>query len=340
MARRPSTAITEVPAAAPTAVTNAHAADVVSELSRTRAKPKPINQPHSPAMRMAMNAIARAPVGGSADKAVRPGMGAPAPEDGVTERDTAEIVDCPLVRTLVVLPTYNELENIGEVLDLLRARVPSVHILVVDDSSPDGTADAAEKKGAELGQVTVERRPGKSGLGSAYRFGFARGLADGFDVIVEMDSDLSHDPAALPALLAAVEQGAHLAIGSRYVPGGQIPDWSWHRRLLSRWGNRYASMVLGLSVRDATSGYRAYRADMLRRLDLSTVRADGYAFQIEMAYLVVTEGGRVVEVPISFVDRLRGLSKMSGRIVIEALGLVTWWGFRDRILRRRHRKER
>jgi dolichol-phosphate mannosyltransferase len=146
-----------------------------------------------------------------------------------------------------------------------------------------------------------------------------------------MDSDLSHDPARLPALLRAVEEGADLAVGSRYVPGGSVPGWPWHRRLLSRAGNRYADLTLGLTVRDATSGFRAYRADALRRLDLETVRAEGYGFQIEMAYRIAGNGGRIVELPIQFVDRTRGTSKMSFRIIAEALVLVTWWGVRDRV---------
>ncbi len=161
-----------------------------------------------------------------------------------------------------------------------------------------------------------------------------RGFARDRDVIIEMDSDLSHDPAALPSLLAAVDDGADLVIGSRYVPGGTIPNWRLHRRLLSRWGNRYAAVVLDLPLRDSTAGFRAYRATALQKIDLDAVRADGYGFQIEMAYAVRRSGGRIVEVPISFKDRVRGTSKMSSRIVVEALGLVTWWGFRDRVLRR------
>lgn len=239
------------------------------------------------------------------------------------------------MRTLVVLPTYNEADNIAEVLRRLRAANPAVGILVVDDGSPDGTADLAAAAGREVGDVDVLRRAGKAGLGTAYREGFRRAMAEGYDVAVEMDSDLSHDPAALPQLLRAVEGGADLAVGSRYVPGGSIPEWSLHRRLLSRWGNRYASVALGLHVRDATSGYRAYRVDVLRRLDLDAVRADGYGFQIEMAYEVLRAGGTVVEVPISFTDRIRGTSKMSGRIVVEALVLVSWWALRDRVLHRR-----
>ena len=237
------------------------------------------------------------------------------------------------MRVLVVLPTFNEAANISEVLHRLRAAVPDARVLVVDDSSPDGTADIAETVGREVGLVEVMRRPAKSGLGSAYRHGFRHGLINGFDVMVEMDSDLSHDPAALPGLLAAVEGGASMALGSRYVPGGSIPQWSWHRRALSRWGNRYAAMVLGMGINDATSGYRAYRAEALAKVDFHTVRADGYGFQIEMAYRVGRTGGTIVEVPISFTDRIRGESKMSSRIVVEALVLVTAWGVRDRLLR-------
>ena len=239
------------------------------------------------------------------------------------------------MRALVVLPTYQEAENIVEVLRRLRAAAPAADVLVVDDSSPDGTAAIAEAAGRELGGVDVLVRPTKSGLGSAYRAGFAEGMARGYDVLIEMDSDLSHDPARLPALLRAVEAGADLAVGSRYVPGGSIPDWPAHRRFLSRAGNRYADFVLDLSVQDATSGYRAYRADILRRIDLGSVRADGYGFQIEMAYRVAAAEGRIVEVPIEFVDRQRGTSKMSFRIIAEALLLVSWWGVRDRVVGRR-----
>lgn len=234
----------------------------------------------------------------------------------------------------MIIPTYDEAENIREVLERTRAAVPDAEVLVVDDGSPDGTADLAEEIGRELGRVEVLRRAGKAGLGSAYRAGFARGLADGVDVLVEMDADLSHDPAALPDLLAAIDEGADLAIGSRYVPGGAIPNWQLWRILLSRWGNRYAAVVLGLGVRDATAGYRAYRATTLARVPLEEVQADGYGFQIEMAYRVRRLGGTIREVPISFTDRVRGTSKMSGRIVVEALVLVTWWGLRDRVLRR------
>ena len=239
------------------------------------------------------------------------------------------------MRALVVLPTYQEAENVAEVLRRLRAAAPGADVLVVDDSSPDGTAAIAKAAGHELGGIDVLVRPTKSGLGSAYRAGFAEGLARGYDVLVEMDSDLSHDPARLPALLRAVDAGADLAVGSRYVPGGSIPSWPVHRRFLSRAGNRYVDLVLDLSVRDATSGFRAYRAEILRRIDLASVRADGYGFQIEMVYRVAAAGGQIVEQPIEFVDRQRGTSKMSFRIIAEALLLVTWWGVRDRVVGRR-----
>lgn len=237
------------------------------------------------------------------------------------------------MQVLVVLPTYNESENIERVLRRIRDALPDGGVLVVDDGSPDGTARIAEEVGKELGGVELLRRSGKSGLGSAYRAGFAWGLEHGWDALIEMDADLSHDPAALPGLVAPLADGADLVVGSRYVPGGSIPNWSWHRRLLSQGGNVYASAVLGLHVTDSTSGFRAYRADMLRRIDLGRVRADGYGFQIEMVHQVLEHGGTVTEVPIRFVDRVDGKSKMSANIVVEALALVTWWGLL-RLLRR------
>jgi dolichol-phosphate mannosyltransferase len=239
------------------------------------------------------------------------------------------------MRTLVVLPTYQEADNIAEVLRRLRAAVPHADVLVVDDGSPDGTADLAKAIAHELGGIDVMLRPAKAGLGSAYRAGFQEGIDRGYEVLVEMDSDLSHDPAALPELLRAIESGADLAIGSRYVPGGSIPRWSVRRRTLSRWGNRYAARMLQLEVRDATSGYRAYRSAVVAGIHLDSVHADGYGFQIEMAYRVARAGGTIVELPIQFVDRELGHSKMSSHIIVEALSLVTWWGLRDRLRRSR-----
>jgi dolichol-phosphate mannosyltransferase len=248
-------------------------------------------------------------------------------------------VGSPAVRVLVMLPTYNEIENVQDVLERTRTALPDADVLVIDDGSPDGTADRAEKVGEKLGGIDVLLRPGKSGLGSAYRAGFRVGLARGYDVMVEMDADLSHDPAVLADLIAAVERGADLAIGSRYVPGGSIPDWTWFRRFISRGGGLYAQTMLGLSVHDPTAGFRAYHRRIISRIDLDRVRADGYGFQVEMTYLTEQLGGRITEVPIEFRDRSLGRSKMSGRIVLEALVLVTWWAFRDRtrrLFRARH----
>lgn len=237
-------------------------------------------------------------------------------------------------RSLVVIPTVDEASNIVEVLERVRQAAPTADVLVVDGASRDGTPDLVEQVGRELGQIRVLRQPERNGLGGAYRSGFAKGLAEAYDVLVEMDADLSHDPAALPSLLEAVEAGARLAIGSRYVPGGGTPGWPRRRRLLSIGGNTYANLVLGLHVHDATAGYRAYRAQTLHDIDYASTHADGYGFQVEMAYRVVRTGGGIVERPITFQDRTRGTSKMSGRIVVEAMLLVTWWGIRDRIFRR------
>jgi dolichol-phosphate mannosyltransferase len=223
------------------------------------------------------------------------------------------------------MPTYNEAENIDRVLRAVRSSLPDAGILVVDDGSPDGTADLAEQIGGELGNIDVLRRSAKAGLGSAYRAGFAWGLERGWDALVEMDADLQHDPGALPGLLAPIADGVDLVVGSRYVPGGSIPKWRWHRRLLSQGGNVYAATLLGLGIKDSTSGFRAYSARILRAIDLGMVRAEGYGFQIEMVRQVLDHGGRVVEVPIRFVERTEGESKMSAYIVVEALALVTWW---------------
>jgi len=244
------------------------------------------------------------------------------------------------VRTLIVIPTYEEALNITEVLTRVRAAMPQVDILVVDDNSPDGTADLARAAGTELGQIDVLLRPKKDGLGNAYRHGFREGIDRGYQVLVQMDADLSHDPAALPSLFAALYDGAEAVIGSRYIPGGSVPHWPWYRRALSNYGNRYACIVLGMSVHDATSGFRAYRVDALKAIDVFDTRAQGYGFQIETAYRVSQSGRRLTEVPIIFADRVRGVSKMSLHVMSEELLLVTWWGIRDRtraLLARFHR---
>lgn len=235
-----------------------------------------------------------------------------------------------VLRSLVVLPTFQEAENIDLVLHRIREQAPDVDVLVVDDNSPDGTAGMAESLAQAIGQITVIRRMHKSGLGAAYRDGFRYGLEHRYDVLIEMDADLSHDPIALPALVREIERGADLVIGSRYIAGGSIPNWTRRRRLLSRVGNAYASVALGLATSDATSGYRAYRADVLKAAGYETTRATGYAFQIELTHAVARLGGIVREVPIEFRDREHGRSKMSLAITGEALGLVTWWGLRDR----------
>jgi len=227
--------------------------------------------------------------------------------------------------TLVVVPTYNEAENISTVLERIAAAAPDVDILIVDDDSPDGTADVAEATGSAIEGLYVLRRKERSGLGNAYRAGFAWGLERGAQALVQMDADLSHDPAMVPTLLAGLSD-YDLVIGSRYVPGGSVTHWSRHRRLLSQTANGYARLMLGLDVHDVTAGFRAYRSETLRAIDLDRVRADGYGFQIEMTYLATRAGARVLEVPISFVDRERGQSKMSGVIIVEAMTLVTRWG--------------
>jgi dolichol-phosphate mannosyltransferase len=244
------------------------------------------------------------------------------------------------VRSIVAVPTYQEAGNIVTLLRELRTSAPDAHLLVLDDNSPDGTGALAEAAAAELGDITVLHRPAKQGLGAAYREGFAWALDHGFDVVVQMDCDLSHDPAVVPHLVALVtdpDRHVDCAIGSRYVPGGSTPNWPFHRRLLSRWGNRYTAAVLGLPVRDVTSGFRAYRADALRSIHPETTRSSGYAFMSELARRLVREGHTVREHPITFVDRAYGTSKMSVAIMAESLTLVTAWGLRERWRRLRGR---
>jgi dolichol-phosphate mannosyltransferase len=238
------------------------------------------------------------------------------------------------MRTIIIIPTYLEAENIADVLGKVRGAAPHADILVVDDNSSDGTADLAKAANEELGQIDVLSRPGKGGLGGAYRAGFRQAFEEEYEVIVQMDADLSHDPAALPELLKGVDNGADVVIGSRYVKGGQIPNWPLVRRLLSRVGNGYASLVLGLGVGDATAGYRAYRAEVLEAIGAIDTTATGYGFQLELSHRANRWGAKITEVPITFNDRIRGESKMSWHIIGEALSLVTWWSIRDRLLRR------
>jgi dolichol-phosphate mannosyltransferase len=237
----------------------------------------------------------------------------------------------PTEPVTVVLPTYNELENLPHIVPEIAAY--GYRLLIVDDNSPDGTGHLADSLARDLSQVSVLHREEKAGLGPAYAAGFDRAIADGAQTVVEMDADFSHDPGDLPRLVAAVDDGADVAIGSRYVPGGATPDWPAHRKLISRGGNLYARSMLGIPVRDATAGFRAYRVDALRRLPYRSARASGYGFQVELAWRACQAGMKVTEIPISFRDRTRGTSKMGLPIVVEAMWLVTVWGVR-RVARR------
>ncbi|MGI8699559.1 MAG: polyprenol monophosphomannose synthase [Mycobacteriales bacterium] len=234
-----------------------------------------------------------------------------------------------LGRVLVVVPTYEERDNLGPVLRRLRAAVPESDVLVVDDASPDGTGRLADVLAASDHQLQVLHRPAKAGLGAAYTAGFGWAADRGYDVVVEMDADGSHAPEELPRLLAAL-RSADVALGSRWVPGGAVRNWPRWRLVLSRGANAYARLVLGLPVQDATGGYRAYRRPVLDALDLPTVASQGYCFQVELAWRAWRRGYSVVEVPITFVERAAGRSKMSRAIVAEALWRVTWWGLRGR----------
>lgn len=221
----------------------------------------------------------------------------------------------------LVLPTYNEAENLERFVRAVLAAAPELHVLVVDDSSPDGTGDIADRLAGELPGVEVLHRAAKEGLGRAYLAGFERALADGAELVLEMDADFSHDPADLPRLLAAAER-ADLVLGSRYVKGGGVRDWGLLRRLVSRGGSWYARMILRVPVRDLTGGFKCFRRGVLERLDLDAVHADGYGFQIELTYRALQAGFTVEEVPIVFRDRQAGSSKMTARIAVEAVWKV------------------
>ncbi|UYP17246.1 polyprenol monophosphomannose synthase [Rhodococcus sp. Z13] len=237
----------------------------------------------------------------------------------------------PSARTLVIIPTYNERENLGRIISRLHAALPQTHVLVVDDGSPDGTGALADELAAADERIAVMHRTEKNGLGAAYIAGFRWGLEHGYTVLVEMDADGSHAPEQLHLLLEKIDAGTDLVLGSRYVPGGTVVNWPWHREVLSRGGNIYSRLALGVSIRDITGGYRAYRREVLEKLDLDAIASHGYCFQVDLAWRTLQAGFSVAEVPITFTEREVGESKMSGNIVQEALLRVTVWGLQSRL---------
>ena len=234
---------------------------------------------------------------------------------------------------LVIVPTYDERDNIETIIDRTLAASERHHVLVVDDGSPDGTGDLVETIAASDERVDVLHRTGKLGLGSAYILGFGWGLERGFELLVEMDADGSHAPESLPGMVQRLGADGALVIGSRWVPGGAVVDWPLSRQLLSRGGNAYARLALGIDVKDATAGFRVYRSDILRRIDLTSIDSKGYCFQVDMTLRVLDGGGTIAEHPITFRERERGQSKMSRGIVAEAMWKVTLWGIARRFRR-------
>ncbi|MDX3855147.1 polyprenol monophosphomannose synthase [Streptomyces sp. AK02-01A] len=243
----------------------------------------------------------------------------------------------PLGTALVIIPTYNEAENIRPIVSRVRAAVPAADILIADDNSPDGTGKIADELAAEDSQVKVLHRKGKQGLGAAYLAGFRWGIEHGYGVLIEMDADGSHQPEELPRLLTALK-GADLVLGSRWVPGGRVVNWPRSREILSRGGSTYSRVLLGVPIRDVTGGFRAFRRETLEGLGLDAVSSQGYCFQVDLARRAVDAGFHVVEVPITFVERALGDSKMSRDIVVEALWRVTAWGVESRANRLLGRK--
>lgn len=244
-----------------------------------------------------------------------------------------------LGKILVVIPTYNESGNINRIVGRVRAATPSVHILIADDNSPDGTGKLADELADNDDHVHVMHRLGKEGLGAAYLAGFSWALDNDYDVVIEMDADGSHQPEQLHKLLDALRT-ADLVLGSRWVPGGTVVNWPKHREVLSRTANWYVNKALALPVGDATGGFRAFRASTLRKIDLDNVGSAGYIFQVDLAYRAVDAGLRVREVPIEFVEREIGTSKMSSGVIGEALKSVTMWGFRERMRKAGRRRIR
>lgn len=236
-------------------------------------------------------------------------------------------------KIVVCIPTFNEFENLPRIVSRLFAANPQVHVLVIDDNSPDGTGGLADAMAAADSRIGVLHRAGKQGLGAAYRAGFARAIAEGATAIVEMDADGSHQPEQLPSLLAALPD-ADLVLGSRWIRGGAVRNWPMHRKALSIGGNTYARIMLGVPIRDLTGGYRVFRVSTLRAIAYDRVTTTGYVFQVDMAKRVLDAGMRVIEVPIEFVERELGASKMSQRIVLEAMRFVTVEGCRRSLKRR------
>ncbi len=228
--------------------------------------------------------------------------------------------------TLVIIPTYNELTGLPKIVGRLRQILPAADLLIVDDSSPDGTGELADQLASEDSAIAVLHREAKQGLGRAYLAGFSLAISKGYQFVVEIDADGSHDPAELIRMLELAEGGADLVLGSRWVPGGSVANWPWIRRFISKTGNLYARWVLSSKIRDLTSGFRVFRIQTLREVQLETVSSQGYCFQIELAWRTERRGLSVVEHPIRFVERVDGKSKMHAGIVAEALLNVTWWG--------------
>jgi len=235
-----------------------------------------------------------------------------------------------VAETLIVVPTYNEIDSLEAILGRIRQSVPQADVLIVDDSSPDGTGQLADRIAAADPAISVLHRVEKDGLGRAYLAGFAAALADGYTYVVEIDADGSHDPAELPAMIQLATDGADLVLGSRWIPGGSVVNWPWLRQVISRSGNTYARTVLRSKMHDITSGFRVYRATALESLTLGEVSSQGYCFQVELAWLLERSGHNIKEHPIAFVERATGRSKMHGGIVLEALLRVTWWGVTTR----------
>jgi dolichol-phosphate mannosyltransferase len=232
-----------------------------------------------------------------------------------------------VVKVTVIIPTYNEIENIDSILKAIRSSVPDAELLVVDDNSPDGTGQQAEKTASEIGRVRVLHRPGKEGLGTAYRDAFKLVLDGNTDVIITMDADFSHDPQTIPLFLDAIKNGAEIVVGSRYIKDGMSVNWPLHRLLLSKWGNRYTAFMLKVKVHDCTTGFRAFTSDAIKKINVLKTISEGYAFGTETLFRAsgLTDC-QIVEVPIIFHDRKYGKSKMNGRIIRESMLLVTRWG--------------